>query len=170
MKFGPRYFYDLPVYRLGEGEYYAKAKEYTEAVAFPSGTLHGEHFRRAQRNDPAEHSLMVGQTLESYGGCWTFNEIIGYIRLHFLGTQVRGEYFAPNKKRLVRTRTRQLYFRTWKLAPEVEIELPICSESIRAAIDQYIKDCRRELPTRHIDVSVFNAINRHVDWFALFRE
>jgi hypothetical protein len=29
-----------------------------------------------------------------YGGPWNFNEIIGFIRLHFLGSQIRGEYFA----------------------------------------------------------------------------
>ena len=33
-------------------------------------------------------------------GPWYFNEIIGYLRLHFLGSQVRGEYFGSKKKKL----------------------------------------------------------------------
>lgn len=106
---------------------------------------------------------------KTYGGCWEFNEIIGYIRLHFLGSQVRGEYFSVNKKRIVRTRTKQFEFMTWKLAPEVEIEPPYGTAEILNAIYQYIEDCRHEVRTRYIDTSKLDAIAPFVDWERLFR-
>ena len=107
---------------------------------------------------------------KSYGGAWNYNEIIGYIRLHILGTQIRGEYFAVNKKRILRTRNRQLEFKTWKLAPEVEIQDPFNDTNILAAIYQYIDDCRRELPSRFIDSEVFDGLSGFVNWERLFNE
>ena len=86
-----------------------------------------------------------------------------------MGTQVRGEYFAVNKKRLVRTRTKTLEFRTWKLAPEVEIQLPVSRHRILTTVRKYLDDCERELPGRYVDRGPFETLAPHVNWLALFR-
>ena len=54
-------------------------------------------------------------------GTWRFNEIIGYVRLYFRGSQVLGEYYAVKRSRHVLTRHKTLIRRTHKLGPEHQI-------------------------------------------------
>lgn len=165
-----KYFYDLPVYRLPEERYYRARDAHIDRILFPSNYPSSKTLRLIEKDQPNINSGMRGHLETSYGGCWKFNEIVGYIRLHFLGTQVRGEFYGLNRKRLVRTRTRTLELRSWTLADEVEILDPITSDSILTAVKQYITNCRRKLPKRFIDVASFEALSNHVDWHALFIE
>ena len=82
---------------------------------------------------------------------------------------MRGEYYAPSKKRIVRTRTKTLEFQTWKLASEVDIELPVTNATIRNAISEYIEACRKEVPRRFVDATLFEALSQHVDWLSFLR-
>lgn len=163
------YFFDLPVYRLTADAYYAARTAYIDNTLFRPGSPDEQCLRERDRNNPRDKDWFRDHLGKAYGGCWEFNEIIGYIRLHFLGSQIRGEFFSVNKKRIVRTRTKQLEFMTWKLAPEVEIIPPYGTTEILVAINQYINDCRREVPKRYIDTSKFDTIAPFVDWEGLFR-
>ncbi len=165
---GYKYFYDLPVYRLTEQQYYHEREKYIEEAIFPRNTPNLEQLRQLEKDKPSIINALRLRHEISYGGAWKFNEIIGYIRLHFLGTQVRGAYFDPNKKRIVRTRCRTLDLQTLKLAPEIDIEHPISNTTILAAVTQYIQDCRRELPRRFIDTELFDSLSLHINWLALF--
>lgn len=166
---GFRYFYDLPIYRLRRDDYYRDRERYVEKLMFPAHGRQAEFVRSMAKTDPDSFAAWRSTIEHSYGGCWEFNEIVGYIRLHFLGTQVRGEYFAPSKKRIVRSRRRTFDYQTWKLAPEIDIAAPYETSQILSAIREYIQDCRRELPRRYIDDSIFEQISPHVDWQALLR-
>jgi hypothetical protein len=166
---GHRYFYDLPVYRLARDAYYKARDEYIDNVLFPPGSPHLAALRAREKDDPNANTAMRDHLERSYGGCWEFNEIIGHIRLHFLGSQVRGEYFAVAKSRIVRTRTKTFEYRTWKLAPEVEIEPPYGQVEILSAVRSYIEDCRRAVPRRFIDTTMFEAVAPHLDWPLLLR-
>ena len=164
-----QYFFDLPVYRLTQEEREAEGHKYVMNTVFPPGTIHGDLFRKQAQSDPDDYQRKLSQTLHSFhGGLWLFNEIIGYIRLHFVGSQVRGEYFAPSRKRIVRSKARNFQFQTWKLAPEVEITHPITTQTIAQAIDQYISDCRLEIPRRHIDSTMYDSVSPHINWFQLY--
>jgi hypothetical protein len=163
-----KYFFDLAVYRLPEDQYYAERTAHVDRVVFPLGTPRIADMRKLEEVRPEIIDALRARAEESYGGIWRFNEVVGYIRLHFLGTQVRGEFYGPNRKRIVRTRTRTLEFHTWKLASEVEIETPITTIRISEAVAQYIADCRRELPTRFIDAELLESLRPHLDWQALF--
>jgi len=163
-----RYFFDLPVYRLPRDEYYAARDAHIENSIFRPGTPEEPFLRQQEKSNPHRNDAFRDHLQRTYGGCWEFNEIIGYIRLHFLGSQVRGEYFAVAKKRIVRTRTKTLEYRTWKLAPEVEIEPPYGSVEILNAVQKYIRDCKKEIPARHIDTVQFDRLAKHVDWESLF--
>jgi len=163
------YFCDLPVYRLPEQRYYAERNTYIDQIVFRSGSPDEAMLRQRERSDARVNDLIRDHLQRTYGGCWRFNEVIGQIRLHFLGTQVRGEYFAVVKQRIVRTRTKMLEYRTWKLAPEINIAAPYGNSEVLGAIRQYIADCQKELPKRVIDTSMFEALAPHVDWAAVFR-
>ena len=164
---GYKYFYDIPVYRIPEDRYYRERDAYIDSVLFPPNSASSPMLRQREQEQPNINARMREHLAESYGGCWLFNEIVGYLRLYFLGTQVRGEYYAPNRKRIVRSRTRVLDFQTWKLAPEVDIPLPITSVGVLEAVREYIKDCKRELPKRFIDDTLFEATCDHTDWKAV---
>jgi hypothetical protein len=162
------YFYDLPVYRLSSDAYCAVRAKHIDKVVFRLGTPDEAALQHRERLNPRVNDGFRDHLQHTYGGCWVFNEIIGYIRLHFLGAQVRGEYFAVAKKRIVRTRTKTFEYRTWKLAPEVAIEEPYGTHEVLTAIHQYIADCRRELPKRVIETSRFDALSPFVDWGSLW--
>lgn len=163
------YFCDLPVYRLPEERYYAERDTFIDQIIFRSGLPDEAILRQRERRDATVNDGIRDHLQRTYGGCWRFNEVIGQIRLHFLGTQVRGEYFAVGKQRIVRTRTKTLEYRTWKLAPEIDIAAPYGNSEVLGAIRQYIADCQKQLPKRFIDTSMFEALAPHVDWAAVFR-
>ncbi len=166
---GPeRYLYDIPVYRLPEKRYYQEMNAYIDGVLVPNGTPDREVLLEESRHNQSRDVWFRGHLGKSYGGMWRYNEIIGYICLHFLGSQVRGEYYDVNKKRIVRTRRKVLEYRTWKLAPEREIWDSSSSEKIYAVMLQYLNDCREELPRRYVDSSLFEEIGPYVDWKALY--
>lgn len=161
------YFYDVPVYRLPREQYYNARDDFVENALCPADTPQSELVRGMAIRDPNRFAAWRSHLEQSYGGCWEFNEIIGYIRLHFLGTQVRGEYFGLSKKRIVRTRKKLFEHKSWKLAPEVSIRAPKGNEEIIAAVHEYIEDCRRELPRRYIDASILEAVAPYIDWAGL---
>ncbi len=160
---GDDFFFILPVYRLGEEKYYANLNNDFERQV---STAWGQEFRD-------KHPDMVqdwrNRHHTSYGGAWDFNEIVGYIKLYFLGTQVRGEYWSTIPKRKVKTRRKQFEYKTHKLYVEIEIHKQT-REGILAAIEEYLKGCARELKNRHIDRKEFDKLKNHIDWPAVFRE
>jgi hypothetical protein len=166
---GVKYFFDVPVYRLPEDRYYRERGAYIEGVLFLKDSPYADDLRARDKADPSQNAAIRGHLERPYGGCWRFNEIIGYICLHFLGSQVRGEYYTVRKKRIVRTRTKTLEYTTWKLAPEVDIPQPPSGAAILSAIREYLRDCEKELPGRYIDTSMFDVIANHVDWHSLYR-
>lgn len=164
-----RHFFDLPVYRLPRDTYYQEREKFVDDAIYQTGQAIESKLREMEKKDPSCHSSARHRLQLSYGGCWEFNEIIGYIRLHFLGSQVRGEYFSVAKQRVVKTRTKTIEWRTWKLAPEVEVEQPYGDTEVLVAINQYVRDCRTALPNRFIDSESFERLVPYVQWGALFR-
>lgn len=150
------YFFDVPVYRLPEEAYYAARDLYVAEVM--DGT------RRSAEADRAFKAHLE----KGYGGPWTYNEIIGYIKLFFMGSQVRGEYFQVDAKRIVKTRTKTMWLVAHKLAPELEIPRAADSAEILAVIRRYLKNCERELPRRYVDLEMFDAIAPYVNWRQLW--
>ena len=166
----PRHFYDLPVYRLPREQYNKAREEYIEQVLFPPDCEYTPHRREREKADNHANTAMRDHLWRAYGGCWDFNEVIAQVRLHFLGSQVRGEYFAVVRKRIVRTRTKTLEFRTWKLVPEIEIREPFGTAEVLFAIREYLERCAHKLQPRCIDTSLFDAIAPFVNWGALYAQ
>ena len=158
------YFHDLPVYRLTEDAYYAAREKY--AADFVADT-----FRHGGGTPESIKRLTESMKQHDYDkhGPWRFNEIIGYVRLHFLGTQVRGEYYAVKRSRHVLTRTKTLVYHTHKLAPEHQVPRDATNEEILQVIREYVDACRREEPRRHLDDSWLRTAGRFVDWNSVMR-
>lgn len=127
-----------------------------------------DKLKSIEESDSRFRTDMEDLVVKSYGGAWRFNEIIGYIRLHFLGTQVRGEYYSVRRKRIRKTRRKQFEYLTCKLAPEREFIDSSSSDAIYSTVLGYIDDCRKELEGRHVDSSGLETIGPHVNWMALY--
>jgi len=163
------YFYDIPVYRLPEETYYSDRKAFIEENLFKPNTPESDFRIDFYKKYPDRAAIFRYHLEKRYGGSWRFNEIIGYIRLYFFGSQIRGEYYTVDSKRIVRTRKKQFEWRTWKLAPEIDIEPPYGNSEILVAIREYIEDCKKEIPKRFIDTSTFDIIKQFIDWKALLK-
>jgi hypothetical protein len=164
-----QYFFDLPVYRLSAEQYYAERDAYIKRIIFRTGTPEAPDLQQRDKASPRINAAFRNHLTEKYGG-WEFNEIIAYIRLHFLGSQIRGEYFAVDRKRIVRTRTKPFDYKTWKLAPAIDIEQPCGTREVLGAIQRYIQACKSELPQRFIDTSSFDKLAPHIDWGTLYQD
>ena len=158
------YIFDVPVYRLKEDVYNRQMKEHIE----DNFNSDDRFVRDMYERDPDIKARMEDHLFRSYGGMWKYNEIIGYIRLHFLGSQVRGEYYTVRRKSIVRTRRKQLEYHTWKLAPEREIPPSSASKEIYSIVLEYVAECRKILKRRYIDSSGLERIGSFVDWRALY--
>jgi hypothetical protein len=158
------YFHDLPVYRLSEQKYNAGRNKYiADQVAanfshYPASPEPVEHFRQ----------FMEQNDYDTYGP-WLFNEIIGYVRLHFFGNQVRGAYFAAARKRLVLSRRKTLVYVTRKLAPERDVPHGATNEEILQVILDYVDACRKEERRRFFNDTWLRTIGRFVDWNGVMR-
>lgn len=163
------FFYDVPVYRLFEAEYYRQREEFIEKTLYPpSDPLTATTRRALKAKDPNAEDFMRDHLAKAYGGPWRFNEIVGFIRLHFLGAQIRGEYWATEAKRIVRTRHKVFEWKTWKLAPERELPANATDAEIFAAVKGYLLACEKELKGRFIDRELLEVIGPRLDWRSFF--
>ncbi|QDI75902.1 MULTISPECIES: hypothetical protein [Leisingera] len=159
-----KYFFDLPVYRLSRSKYY-KWREETKIRPHEENWL-----SVAGRPIPQETKSALDQHIYEKYGPWEFNEIIGYIRLYFLGSQIRGDYLSAEKKRNPISRRKVFTFRTLKLAPEHQIwpEDQNSNQDIWREIQKYIASCEKQLTKgRVIDSSKLELLGPHIDWLSI---
>lgn len=168
MGLGDVYFMDLPVYRLPEEQYSGDRDAWVETMF--------QKYRYKPQSPPIpemEQRLLEIETsarvqlAESYGGAWQYNEVVGYLQLHFVGTQVRAEEYRTKCKKLVRTRRKLFVWNTWNVAPETELPRNGSSTEIYQAILEHVANCRHELPGRFIDSKYLELLGPFVDWAGL---
>ena len=153
------YFHDLPVYRLPEEAYHASRDKFV--ADFVADTVRNSN----PKPEPVKRLTdNIKQHDYDKHGPWRFNEIIGYVRLHFLGSQVRGAFFSVSRKRLVLTRQKTLVYQTHKLAPEHQVPRDATNEQILQVITEYVDACRKEKPRRYFDDSWLRTVGPFIDW------
>ena len=154
------YFMVLPVYRISEEIYYSELNSHIEKQVKIADFV---------QDEDSDIRRSFDQHLRStYGGAWEFNEIIGFIKLYFFGSQIRGEYWATKAKRMTKTRKKEYEYKTHKLYMELSIRGKT-NESILATVKEYILGCKRELNRRcHIDLREFESLAPHINWVNLY--
>jgi len=151
------FFFDIPIYIKSEDKYSRELTNYID--------------KNLNKNNSIDIQMLFRKEyVNRFGGHWRFNAIIGYIRLHFLGTQIRGEYYGLDAKRITRKSKATFKFITHKLAPELEIGVNRDSDYIFLRVIEYLTLCSKEqiLKGRHIDLSVFNTLKNHINWSSLY--
>jgi hypothetical protein len=71
---------------------FPQRRQYVEEVIDRAGGRHERHPEIVRQIE--SHANRV------YGGQWIYNEIIGFVRLYFDGSQVLGAYFRTSAKRI----------------------------------------------------------------------
>ena len=158
-------FFDVPVYRLTEKSYEQNLEAFIQKEMSGGGYYAQELYRR----EPDQKQLMEQHLFKSYGGCWRFNEIIGFIRLRFYFSQIRGEYWRINAKRITRTRKKIFTFNEPNATYAEEIPHGCSSGKIFDLILKYLARAQNERRPEGccVDTTVFELIGAHVDWQAL---
>lgn len=157
------------MYRLPEQRYCCELTHYVDRTLFP---LNDPLSRAMQERDiahPNENAAMRGHLARKYGGGWLYNEVVGYIRLFVLDSQVRGEYFGTSQKRTRRTRHKVFELKSLKLVPERDIPDVTSSVAIFKTVLEYLADCRKELKPKYIDSSLLEELGPHIDWKEFIR-
>lgn len=155
----------LPVYRLAEKKYYSQREQFIEKTIF--GGPDGDFKKQHAKDEPQWYAMYKAHLCTTYGGAWSFNEIIGYIELYIMGDQIRGSYWQDDKKRFSKSRRKQFIYKTHKLAPEISFPRKASSEDIYHTILEYIDNCQVYLKERYIDRSNLMNMGKYVNWRAM---
>ena len=160
-------FFDIPVYRISQEAYDEEFKDYVAKLEEGYDSSTRKIITRDRAGNTQEHRRRLDTLKRCFGGIWRFNEIVGYVGLHFVGDQVRGVLFFVNKKRVFRTRTKKMVWVTHKVAPELSLPRNGKNADIYQTILEYLDRVRKALPLRYLDTSVFERVGPYVDWKAL---
>jgi hypothetical protein len=167
-------FYDVPVYRLSADEY---AKQREQFIIDQMRQYLADKRMLHPGVLPEDDALAVHHSSavsfhdhlwRKYGGMWDHNEVIGYLRLHFLGSEIRAGYACVDKQRIVRSRTKQFEYQAWRLVVPTHVPRSASSQDIWAAVQEHVALCRKHLKRRYVDSSLLETIGPYVDWKALY--
>ena len=159
------YFLVILVYRLDRDKYYDQMQNHIDKIFESDNDI----VKKAFENDPNLKTQYESHLRKSYGGSWEFNEIIGYIKLYFYGTQIRGEYWKVNAKKIVKTKKKQFEFENYTLAYELTIS-DKTSSGILKTVRTYIENCSKELKNCFLDMSDFDMLAPYINWESLYKE
>lgn len=159
----PIYFFDIPIYRLSPEKYSIELNRYlTKKLSSPDMST----FLKSNPKIALQNEEFFTQ---QFGGMWEYNEIIGYIKLYILGSQIRGEYSLVKAKRITRTRNKQFKYLSDKIEPELELPIFDSNDVIYSRILDYINNCKKKLNNRFVDTSLFEIVGPHIDWSTLIK-
>jgi hypothetical protein len=159
-------FFELPIYRTSEEEFYREVQKFIDKQ-FSNLNDFSKDF--LQNNSEEKLGWEQGQRKE-YGSIWEYNDIIGYIKLFFYGTQVRGGYWSVTAKRIVKTNKKDFICKDWSFGPAISVHRENDSLGVCNRIIELIDYFKKELKKRFIDTSKFDAISPYIDWKRLYDE
>jgi hypothetical protein len=103
-----------------------------------------------------------------------FNEIIGYIEVHIVGSQLRADYWFTDKSRIV-LGSRSKGHLTWRgkllekhFPPYRELGSSTIFESFRKSLQRAVGESDR-LRKRYVDFTAFDRCGPFVDWSSLIK-
>lgn len=175
-----RYFFEIPIYRCSQATHISEIKK--EEQELHSGETKarqmGKHLRdKGSTPDDQQlrsmfqvHPHLVLEEWRFVNNClpWRYNQIVGWIRLYVLGTQIRGEYYFTLLKRIIRGTRPKCLFHQGK-AFELSFEPSFSSQTICNEVLAAIDDLRRERPFkgRYFDLEAFENCAPYINWHSL---
>ena len=156
-----RYFFEIPIYRISHERFNQKydsaLQRYWERLEELSG-FKRDKFPETSRLNTEQHFW------ETYGGPWHYNQVIGWMRLHILGSQIRGELWWMVGKRFHRKSRNQI--KCLGKAFEIHFFPDESSEQIFARIEQEFEQFQNKWRRkgRIMDLECFRTLASCIDW------
>jgi hypothetical protein len=158
-------FLTLPIYRLSRDAYYARREAFVKkyvAKMIPESEINSTDVA-------ATRDFYKKSAIESFGGCWEFNEIFAYVCIFFYGDEVRGSIYRDPKRRMIGSQRKRLAYEGWSTFPcTSRVPHNPTSDQVRSAVEQFIELVRSEFPKRFVETGGFDLIADHMDWRSLF--
>lgn len=155
-----KYLFDLAIYRLSEDHFIERYKSDLEKKFFKIWPDQERYAVSKELQQSIENHFW-----ETYGMPWRFNQVIGWLRIYSLGSQVRGELWLTEAKRLVRRRSPPPV--RWKgKAFELHTSSEESSEQILSNIRREINRAMKDLGRKQlvIDLECFENVAPKLDW------
>jgi hypothetical protein len=153
------YFFEIPIYRCDPDTH---TKEMSDKEI---------EFTREEWKDtaPISYQNMINHFHESVWYPWKFNEVIGWLCLYIMGSQVRGEYYFDTAKRINKG-IRIKKFKYVGKAFEHSLKFSLTSQEIFNEIILELEKLnfrRKPLKKRYIDLETFKTVGQFIDWKTL---
>jgi hypothetical protein len=151
-----QYFLDLPIYRLSLRQHTAELKTEKRKYLAPL---------KKYKNVAPESYANADRWFDRYHWYpWRYNEIIGWMRLYALGTQIRGELWCVKAKRITR-RMKKKFFYVGK-AFERSFRDNDSNERIAGEVARKLKQFTKErwMRKRSLDLECFQAVAPALNW------
>ena len=156
--------FEIPIYSCSQAQFNERITNQVDKHMHGI-TNYGNGFWEQQRE----------QELHARLGPTRFNEVIGYIDIHVLGSQVRADYWLSNKAKIViGTKTKGRITPRGKLFeahfyPKGQLNSIEIFHQFRKSLERVIRD-NQLLKDRHIDFAAFDRCGPYIDWANLIFE
>ena len=159
-------FFELPVYRVPKEKYYKDMEKHIEKKFLKLDDFSRKHYE----NNPKSLAAWKSSRCEEYGNIWEYNDIIGYIKLYFRGTQVRADHWSVKAKRIVKSKKKDFICIEEAICGAITVSFEKESVDIFRKVQELVGEIKIDLGKRYLETSKFDAIGPYVDWKKLYKE
>ncbi|MEI6711876.1 MAG: hypothetical protein WCK88_07015 [bacterium] len=156
-------FFSIPIYRCSEKQYLKELEEERERL---------RKFFKSSLPETLKNTYDVGPLVERSLNwkCWKYNEIIGFIELYILGSQIRGSLFFIESKRIRKDIKKKKIVYLGKVF-ESSIHNLYSIDIFKLLMEELnrVQISNSKLKNRYVDVSGIMKIGPHVDWKELVK-
>jgi len=157
-----RYFFELSVYRVSESAYYSEFDRHLERFWDETERMHGRTRQELFPDD--QRALIQEQQLREFGGSWRYNQVVGWVRLFVLGSQIRGECWMVTAERLMRRGRREYRYpgQAFTLNCSRRMSANQIRDAVFVELAGFQKECRNGRCV--LDLSSFENAARYMNW------
>jgi len=162
------YFLEVSVYRLTKENYCVEMDKYLKKRGSPRKEVTAQDILREAKGELSAieqlDKTILQTNIQSFGGGWRYNEIIGYLRFYQDGSRIKVEYWQHQAQRVRRTRKKFFVRKSYKIS-EKKVKNKNDSKEINKAIHYCLKISIRALSKKfYFDTENFHSMSSHIDW------
>lgn len=168
-----KYFFEIPIYRCSYEHYLSDLDKLENKITRELEPILKENYPEKFEEIKKSRYMKMSYPYE-------YNEIIGWIKLFIMGSQVRGEYYFETnlddkekiKKRFdkgIRKKRFEFYGKAFELSINKELKSSEISELILERIKE-LKTTEQPFKGRYIDIRKLENITEFIDWKSLIKE
>ena len=144
--------FELPVYRVSKAKYNNEYQKFYKK-------------RKTPCFDPLREEKVNSALCKTYGGDWEYNDIVGYLKFHKFGNDIRCAYYKGYNKKAVRNGKRSFEIVDDSIL-KITINKSYQNNQIIKEVKEIIKSCKAmdEFKNRFIDTKAFDNMVNFIDW------